>query len=61
MWMAGLIGQGGGNKAEPIEEDDHDTPWTLAEVQKYNGKQEGGKIYISCNGRVFDVTDSPNY
>ena len=62
MWMAGLIG-GGNNKptAPAREEDDHDTPWTLEQLKKYNGKGPDGKIYIACMGRVFDVTESYNY
>ena len=58
--MAGIIG---GDKPvqAPVDEDDHTTPWTLDQVKKYNGKGPDGKIYISCNGKVFDVTSSPNY
>ena len=62
MWTAGLIG--GNSKQPKVEEepaDDHETPWTLDEVKKYDGKGPDGKIYISCNGKVFDVTQSYNY
>ena len=60
MWMAGLIC----NNKEPAvqqEEDDHDTPWRLADIKPYDGKGPDGKIYISCMGRVFDVTSSYNF
>ena len=33
----------------------------MDELRKYNGKGPDGKIYISCNGKVFDVTNSYNY
>ena len=61
MWMAGIIGNGGGKPAPIQEEDDHNTPWTLADLKKYDGKGPDGKIYISCMGRVFDVTESYNF
>ena len=59
--MAGLIGGDNKPKQPEVEPDDLDTPWTLEDIKKYNGKGPDGKIYISCNGRVFDVTSSFNY
>ena len=44
-----------------MDEDDRETPWTLEQIRKYDGKGEDGKIYIGCNGFVFDVTKSDNF
>ena len=30
---------------------------TLAELRKYDGCGEGGRIYVAINGKVFDVTE----
>ena len=60
MWYAGLIG---GTKPQEVEEDLTEVEYTLADIQKYNGKssETGNKIFIGCCGRVFDVTQSPNF
>lgn len=34
--------------------------FTLQELAKYNG-QNGAKAYIACNGKVYDVTDVPQW
>ena len=55
---------GGGDKTgstEPVEEDDRVTPYTLEEIRKYDGKGPDSKIFIGCNGFVFDVTKSENF
>ena len=44
----------------PQVEDDRETPFTLAEIAKFDGK-EGRRNYIGLNGFVFDVTSSPNF
>lgn len=46
--------------APPQVEDDRETPFTFAEIAKFDGK-EGRKNYIGLNGFVFDVTSSPNF
>ena len=33
----------------------------MEEIRKYDGKGPDGKIYIGCNGFVFDVTKSDNF
>ena len=62
MWFVGLIG--GEEKPTPInpeDEDDRETPWTIEEIRKYDGNGPDEKIFIGCNGFVFDVSKSPNY
>ena len=62
LYFTGVIG--GDSKAQDVQDevkDDRQTPWTLDEIRKFDGKGPDGKIYIGCNGFVFDVTESPNF
>ena len=62
LYFTGVIGGSEAPKCEPREEDDRETPFTLEEIRKYDGKtRPDGLIYIGCNGFVFDVTKSPNF
>ena len=61
MWMSGNLGGSSKVEGPPMEQDDRETPFTIEEIRKYNGKGPDGKIYIGCNGFVFDVTSSENY
>ena len=62
LYFTGIIG---GDSKPTVEEDevkdDRQTPWTLDEIRKYDGKGPDGRILIGCNGFVFDVTESPNF
>ena len=61
LYITGVIG-GESKKDQPVEpEDDRTTPWTLDDIRKYDGTGPDGKIYIGCNGFVFDVTNSDNF
>ena len=61
LWCSGNISFLPKSKPPPREEDDRETPWTIEEVNRFDGKGPDGKIYIACNGFVFDVTESENY
>ena len=61
LYLAGFLGGDSKPPPEPEVEDDRTTPWTLDQIRKYDGKGPDGKIYIACNGFVFDVTKSDNF
>ena len=62
LWCSGNISFSSGKDPRlPREEDDRETEWTIEELNRYDGKGPDGKIYIACNGFVFDVTSSENY
>ena len=61
LWFTGNLRGEEKSTSNPEEEDDRETPWNLEEIRKYDGTGPEGKIYIGCNGFVFDVSKSENY
>jgi len=65
LWMSGNCDWG----KKPVDtrpKDDRETPFTLEDLSKFDGKQkhegEGEPpVYVGVNGFVFDVSESPNY